>query len=134
VPSNRRKYWLARQIETSRGQAGAVAKVIKTVIQEVPKKLSFGAVNLASAGGAVALEKHVSEGQAVYALQFDLKNDASTIKWADALSKPDVFPVVYVAGEGTYLIPELKRNYDGGRVIWTYEIPKIPNGQDVSSR
>lgn len=111
---------------------GKVLVAIGKIVMKCPKVVGTAAAFLAAAGGAAALNAHLSKGEAVYALVFDLSNDVSSIKWADVFSKPDVFPVLQVAGMGTFLIPEIAQNYAGGKIIWTFKIPKIPNGRDVS--
>jgi hypothetical protein len=118
--------------ETATAQ-GAVGSILKGVGQIVKSRAVIGgATILATAGGAVALDRYLAKGEAVYALEFDLNNDVSSIYWADYFSKPDVFPVLQVAGMGTYLIPDISTNYAGGKVIWTFKIPSIPGGRDIS--
>ena len=91
-----------------------------------------GAAIVVTGVGIVSVDAYLARGEAVYALEFDLNNDASSIYWADILSKPDVFPVLQVAGMGSFLIPDIAVNYAGGKIIWTFKVPKIPNHRDVS--
>ena len=114
----------------------AQAQAAKTALQAAGKlfrgKGGMAAVTLAGIGGAVALDRHLAAGETAYSLQFDLNNDASSIYWADVFSKPDVFPVLQVAGIGNYLVPDIARNYAGGKLNWTFKIPQIPAGRDIS--
>jgi len=85
-----------------------------------------------SAAALKAMESHLAEGEAVYAVGIDLNNKASSVNWADFFSRPDVFPVLMVAGVGTYVIPEIWQEYSGGKIIWTFKIPRIPDGTDIA--
>jgi len=120
--------------QPANGQAAAAKEVLKAVGRIVAKnpKAATGAALLVAGGGSAAFNAHLANGEAVYALEFDLKNDASSIRWADIFSKPDVFPMIQVQGMQTYFIPELMQDYSGGRVIWTFKIPAIPGGRDIS--
>lgn len=111
---------------------GKILVGIGKLIMNNKKTVGSGAALLAAAGGTAALSAYLADGEAVYALEFDLDNNVSSIYWADVFSKPDVFPVLQVAGMGTFLIPDIAPNYAGGKIIWTFKIPKIPDGRDVS--
>lgn len=54
-----------------------------------------------------------TEDTAIYSLYFSLNNDVSSMMWADIFSKPDIFAVVSIEGQGDYLIPQIYNNYSG---------------------
>jgi hypothetical protein len=116
---------LALEAQATKAVLNAAGKVFRG-------KGGLAAITGVGVGGAAAFDQYLGQGEAVYALQLDLKNDASSIKWADIFSKPDVFPILQVAGIGNYLIPEIAKNYAGGKLIWTFKIPQIPAGRDLS--
>lgn len=105
----------------------AVGKVVSN-----PKLWKWLAAFGGSAATLKAMDSYLKEGEAVYAVGIDLNNDASSVKWADLFSKPDIFPVMMAAGMGTYIVPEICQEYAGGKVIWTFKIPRIPDGTDVA--
>lgn len=49
----------------------------------------------------------------IYSLYLSLNNDVSSMMWADIFSKPDIFAVVSIEGQGDYLIPQIHNNYSG---------------------
>jgi len=86
----------------------------------------------ATAGGVVALDSYLASGEAAYALRLDLNGDASSIYWADIFSKPDIFPIIQIEGVGSFIIPEVVRDYSGSSVIWTFKRDQIPRGREVN--
>lgn len=50
---------------------------------------------------------------AIYSLYFSLNGDASSVYWADTLNKPDIYAVVQIEGDGTFLIPAIQNEYAG---------------------
>lgn len=56
---------------------------------------------------------------AIYSLYFSLNGDVSSVMWADIFSKPDVFAVVQIEGQGTFLIPNIQQDYGGQPVLET---------------
>jgi len=54
---------------------------------------------------------------AIYSLYFSLNGDVSSVMWADTFSKPDIFAVVQIEGQGTFLIPDIQQDYSGQPIL-----------------
>ena len=54
---------------------------------------------------------------AIYSLYFSLSGDVSSVMWADIFSKPDIFAVVQIEGQGTFLIPDIQQDYGGQPIL-----------------
>lgn len=55
----------------------------------------------------------------IYSVMYTLNGDASAVMWADIFSKPDTFVVLEIEGVGHYLLPDIRNNYGGERVLQT---------------
>jgi len=54
---------------------------------------------------------------AIYSLYFSLNGDVSSVMWADIFSKPDIFAVVQIEGQGTFLVPDIHNEYAGQPIL-----------------
>lgn len=98
------------------------------------KKVWTGSAGfLGTAAGVALIREQLEPGETAYVVAFNLEHDLlSSVRWADIFSKPDLFPRLQVAGMGEYIIPQMMPEYSGGRVLWTFKIPQIPSGREVS--
>ena len=120
-----------------------VGKVISTTIaKEAPLEAkAIGRVlskagpwiaGLCAGGGIATATKCLEKGESVYAVQFQLDPNASSVYWARWFGWPNIFAVLQVEGMDEYLIPQVFRGYRGGTIIWTFKIPKIPANRAIS--
>lgn len=56
---------------------------------------------------------------AIFSLYFSLNGDASSVYWADIVGKPDIYAVVDIEGQGTFLIPKIFNEYSGQPTLET---------------
>ena len=68
---------------------------------------------------------------AIYSLYFTLNGDVSSVMWADIFSKPDIFVVVQIEGDGTYIIPDIHNEYAGQPIIENLFRKAIPAGRKI---
>ncbi len=54
---------------------------------------------------------------AIFSLYFSLNGDVSSVMWADIFSKPDIFAIVQIEGQGTFLIRDIHNDYGGQPIL-----------------
>lgn len=54
---------------------------------------------------------------AIFSLYFSLNGDVSSVMWADVFSKPDIFAIVQIEGQGTFLIRDIHNDYGGQPIL-----------------
>lgn len=121
--------------------AKSLIKVLEVTGEEVPKsKLILNGVKAATlaiggatviAGGSLLSDK-IQSGEAVYSVQFALNKNAKAVYWARLWGWPNIFPLLQVEGDKQYVVPEIFYNYQGGTIIWTFKVAKIPGKRAVS--
>lgn len=68
---------------------------------------------------------------AIYSLYFDLNSDATSVYWADIVSKPDVFALIQIEGEGEYVLPQISNEYSGQPILDRIVRPEIQAGRKI---
>lgn len=72
-----------------------------------------------------------SNNDAIYGFHLALTSGASSVFWADLLNKPDVFILLSVEGDGTYLVPDVTCEYAGQPLQLNVFRKRIPAGRRV---
>ena len=71
---------------------------------------------------------------AVYSAMFSLDTNSNAVWWADYFSKADPFFLVDIEGQGTFLAPQIRYNYQGGPILDRVVAKDIPPGRRVVVR
>lgn len=126
-------------VSSAHANAGKVLQVVMQVIAG-----AGAATSLANGAEAYAIEKEklsVAErikqqgvdprDGAIFSTYFTLNNDASSVYWADMVSKPDIYMIVSIEGRGDYLIPKYVREYAGQPILENIITKKIEPGRRI---
>jgi hypothetical protein len=68
---------------------------------------------------------------AIFSLYFKLNSDASSVYWSDIFSKPDIYFVVSIEGQGDFLIPRYANEYAGQPILEKIISKQIDPGQKI---
>ncbi len=69
---------------------------------------------------------------AIFSTYFTLNNNADAVYWADVFSKPDVYIIVAIEGQGEYLIPKYTSEYAGQPLMTNIIAKQIAPGRKVA--
>lgn len=111
--------------------AGGADKVLKGIVT-----LVFGATAVVTSNKASKenqILRHAKEiksnlkkqgyeltNEALFSVFLDLNNDASSLYWADIMSKPDVYIVVSMEGQNPIVIPSIYSEYAGTKILESF--------------
>lgn len=69
-------------------------------------------------------------GESIYSARIELTDTS----WADWFSDPDVYMTVECEGQPTVLLPEVRHNWDGSPVVFTFRCSTLPEGSYCAFR
>lgn len=116
------------------GQAGAIFKTIQVLknYKTLTVVITGAAASLISAKAAEEIQEKTVEQvkytkikefkgyenkACIFSIRYAFDTSKGDVYWSDWFSKPDVFVVVIIEGDGPFLIPNIWNNYKGGEIL-----------------
>lgn len=124
--AERAKHSMDEMEKASQDAAKAAVQVAKAKAKEVEFE-SFVLNKLRSQG-------YDASQDVVYSVYFTLNNDASSVYWADTISRADVYFCLDLEGHGTHLVPDIRYGYNGSPVLNSVIAREVRPGNKIVVR